>query len=60
MGFSQATITSVNPPDYSGFQVYLSWTCSAVTGYGAGSSGPGPFGTGSGHVAGRSASTAVD
>ncbi len=26
MSFSQSTITSVNPPIYSGFQVYISWT----------------------------------
>jgi hypothetical protein len=29
MGFSQTTITSVTPPGYSGFQVYLSWTSSS-------------------------------
>jgi hypothetical protein len=32
MGFSQATITSVNPPVYLGFQVSLSWTTSSPTG----------------------------
>jgi len=32
MGFSQATILSVNPPVYSGFQVYLSWTSSSPAG----------------------------
>jgi hypothetical protein len=30
--FSQLTITSVNPPVYSGFQVYLSWTSSSPAG----------------------------
>ena len=48
MGFSQTTITSVNPPVYSGFQVYLSWTCSALSGYGSGGFGLGGFGIGSG------------
>ena len=32
MGFCQATITAVNPPLYSGFQVYLSWTTSSPAG----------------------------
>jgi hypothetical protein len=32
MGFSQATITSVNPPVYSGFQVYISWTTTSPAG----------------------------
>ena len=37
MAFSQTTITSVNPPVYTGFQVYLSWTCSSPSsGFGVG------------------------
>ena len=32
MGFSEATITGVNPPIYSGFQVYLSWTTTSPAG----------------------------
>jgi hypothetical protein len=32
VGFSQATITSVNPPVYTGFQVALSWTSSSPAG----------------------------
>ena len=32
MGFSQATITGVNPPVYSGFQVYLTWTTTSPAG----------------------------
>ena len=32
MAFSQSTITSVNPPVYSGFQVYLSWTTTSPAG----------------------------
>ena len=49
MGFSQATITSVSPPVYSGFQVYLSWTCSSPpSGYGSGGCGLGLYGLGSG------------
>jgi hypothetical protein len=32
MAFSQATITGINPPVYSGFQVYLSWTTSSPAG----------------------------
>ena len=32
MGFSQATITAVNPPQYWGAQVYLSWTSSSPAG----------------------------
>jgi hypothetical protein len=50
MGFSQVTITSVNPPVYIGFQVSLSWTCSspAPPGYGCGGYGEGGFGVGTG------------
>lgn len=32
MGFSQSTITAVNPPQYWGAQVYLSWTSSSPAG----------------------------
>jgi hypothetical protein len=32
MPFSQATITSVNPPVYAGFQVFLSWTSTSPAG----------------------------
>jgi hypothetical protein len=32
MGFSQATITGVNPPLYTGFQVFLSWTTTSPAG----------------------------
>ncbi len=32
MGFSQSTITSVNPPVYNGFQVYLSWKSTSPAG----------------------------
>ncbi len=32
MGFSQSTITSVNPPVYNGFQVYLSWQSTSPAG----------------------------
>ncbi len=32
MAFSQTTITSVNPPVYSGFQVFLSWTTTSPAG----------------------------
>jgi hypothetical protein len=32
MAFSQATITSVDPPVYVGFQVFLSWTSSSPAG----------------------------
>ena len=32
MGFSQATITGVNPPVYSGFQIYLAWTTTSPAG----------------------------
>jgi hypothetical protein len=32
MAFSQATITSVNPPVYNGFQVYLSWSSPSPAG----------------------------
>ncbi len=51
MGFSQTTITSVNPPVYAGFQVYLSWTCSSPSsGFGVGGYGAGGFGIGGGVV----------
>ena len=51
MGFSQNTITSVNSPVYSGFQVYLSWTCSSPSsGYGVGGFGLGGYGIGGGAV----------
>ncbi len=49
MPFSQTTITGVNPPVYSGFQVYLSWTCSSPSsGFGVGGYGSGGFGIGGG------------
>jgi hypothetical protein len=32
MGFSQATITGINPPVYAGFQVYLTWTTTSPPG----------------------------
>jgi hypothetical protein len=32
VGFSQATITGVNPPVYSGFQIFLSWTTTSPAG----------------------------
>jgi hypothetical protein len=32
MGFSQSTITAVNPPLYSGFQVFLSWETTSPAG----------------------------
>ena len=32
MGFSQSTITAVNPPIYSGGQVWISWTSSSPAG----------------------------
>ena len=32
MSFSQSTITSVNPPVYNGFQVYLSWKSTSPAG----------------------------
>ena len=32
MAFSQSTITGVNPPRYSGFQVYLSWSTTSPAG----------------------------
>jgi len=32
MGFSRATITSVNPPIPSGGQVWISWTSSSPAG----------------------------
>lgn len=49
MPFSQTTITSVSPPVYAGFQVFLSWTCSSpATGYGSGGYGKGGYGIGGG------------